>query len=295
MIDPSRLTGLIDTDLMADTNILCAGVGGAASLTKNLSRIGLGKATIVDPDTVSNTNPATQGYGLHQEGFPKAFALKNDIAAINPACEVIAYPSKIETLIQSGRIDPSEYNVILAMTDSFPVQAYLNKVAVASGVDTVFAAAYYNAQGVEVTGTFKDTVEAGGGCHRCHTFPRFKAYADGFQPIEGAGSHIFQAEYLNGILGNLTLSLLHERAGSGLGNPVLARSFIKRPLVISRIDPTYQAGAGEAFENTPSEYASFTGVHWPCDLPENFTCPDCGNTASGNKTPDPHAGDKLSA
>ncbi len=285
MIDFSRLNGLIDTDLMAETNILCAGVGGAASLIKNLARIGLGKVTIVDPDTISNTNPATQGYGIHQEWLFKVFALAEDIEAINPACAVTAHPYKIEELIQSGTIDPNDFDVILAMTDSFSVQAYLNKIAVASGVDTIFAAAYYQAQAVEVTGTFKDTVAAGGGCHRCHTFPRFKAYANGFKATEDAGSHIFQAEYLNALLGNLISSLIHARAGSKLGNPALARNFIKRPLIISRIDPTYQAGAGEAFENISSDYASFTGLHWPCDLPEEFVCPDCGNTASGNEAP----------
>lgn len=285
MINFERHSGLIDHDLMAASSVLCVGAGGASGLCKNLARAGIGKLTLVDHDEIAEQNPATQAFGAYQVGQLKVRALADEISLINPDCKVEPFAEKIQTCIANSAVNISDYNLVLAMTDDFLVQGYLNRIACKTNTDILLAAAYYDAEAVEITGTFADTIEAGNGCHRCHTYPRYKAYAEGFQATSGAGSHIFQAEYLNAMLGNLTVSLLHERASSAMGNPKLAKNFIQSPMIISRLNPEYNAGPEEAFSDVEAEHSSFTTKHWERHLPPEFVCADCGT-----KQPDFRAG-----
>ncbi|MBL4806480.1 MAG: ThiF family adenylyltransferase [Rhodobacteraceae bacterium] len=278
MINYERYEGLIDQGVMAKASILCVGAGGAANLYRNLARAGVGKLALVDHDDISATNPATQAFGSHQIGKKKVAALVEDIARINPNCDVTAHPIKIQNLMPEPAFKLQDYDLILAMTDNFMVQAALNRIACKRGIDALFAAAYYNGAAVEVTGSFRCSIEAGCGCHRCNTYLRYKAYADGFKPTRNAGSHIFQAEYLNALLGNMVVSLLHDNAGSELGNPHLAQRFLASPLIVSRLNPTYAAQENEAFSCIPADQATFTTRHWPRDLPPGFVCADCGTT-----------------
>ncbi len=276
MIDFKRLDGLIDLEVMRGASIAGIGAGGAASLYVNLARLGIGKLTICDFDTVSATNPATQAYGVHETGRYKVHALADQIAAINPECKVTPIVGKVESLRADHAARMFGCDLVLAMTDDFMVQAGLNRIACKRKIDMIFAGGYPNGSAVEIVGTFRDAVEAGRGCQRCYTFPRYQAFANGYQDPAKINSQIFQAELRNALLGHLIVSLLHMRAGSSLGNPNLARRFIKNPLLITRIDPAYAAAGDEAFADTPQGFGLFTSRQWPRDLPPGFVCADCG-------------------
>ena len=279
MIDFSRHNGLIDREVMNGALIAGVGAGGAANLYRNLARIGIGTLILVDPDKVSDTNPATQAYGLHQSGQYKVEALAQDIHDINPACKVSIAKRKVETLSSKEMEVIQSSDLLLGMTDSFMAQVYLNRLAVRNGTDAIFAGAYGGAMAIEITGSFVDTITHGGGCHRCHLFVRYQQQATNPEPTKSKSSHIFQAEYLNVFLGNLIVSHLHLQARSALGNPELAQIFAANPLIISRLNPAFEAFENGAFEDTPQGFQSFTTRHWPREVPPGYVCPDCGATS----------------
>lgn len=282
-IDFQRHRGIVDHDILKHSSITCIGIGGAASLCRNLARMGIGEINVIDHDHVSATNPATQAYGMHQVGELKAKALRDDIIKINPECMITAVIGKVQHLDQNVRDQVFSADLMLAMTDDFEVQAYLNRIACIYNTDTLFAASYLNAAAVEVTGTLNASRKCGYGCHRCFTYTRYLAYANGHQNAVSPGSHVFQAEYLNAILGNLSVAILHDQQGSLLGNTSLARLFTREPLIISRLDPEFSADSGEAFADTPPANRIFTTRHWHRNVPDDYICADCGVTSVPNQ------------
>ncbi|MCB5245826.1 MAG: sulfur carrier protein ThiS adenylyltransferase ThiF [Candidatus Cloacimonadaceae bacterium] len=86
-----------------------AGVGGLGSnIAISLTRAGIGKLILADPDTVSNSNLSRQQYFLNQVGLPKVAALKDNLMNISPFTLVNPYPLKITPVNLSmifGKID----------------------------------------------------------------------------------------------------------------------------------------------------------------------------------------------
>lgn len=73
-----------------------AGVGGLGSnIAFSLTRAGIGKLIIADPDIVSTSNLTRQQYFLNQVGLPKVAALKDNLLNISPFTMVNPYPQKI--------------------------------------------------------------------------------------------------------------------------------------------------------------------------------------------------------
>ena len=286
--DHARLEGLIDLEVMQNARVSCVGVGGAAGLIVSLAKLGVGKITICDHDTVSTTNPATQGYDLRHVGMPKVEALQQAILSNNPQCEVEIHPEKVQSLSANSLVNLWDCNLMLAMTDEFIVQAWLNRGACRNKVDTIFAGGYPGASAIEIAGTFADTIEQGLGCQRCFTFLRYQAHANGYENPDVTNSHVLQAEIRNAQAGLLAVSLIHYRAGSKLGNPDLARRFLRQPFIVSRIDPTYHAGADEAFGDAPMGFELFTTRQWPREVPRDFVCADCGASSTA-APPSDHA------
>lgn len=75
---------------LADTRVLIFGVGGVGSwCAESLARTGIGSITMVDPDTVAQSNinrqlPATTG----TVGLPKVEVLADRLASINPEARI---------------------------------------------------------------------------------------------------------------------------------------------------------------------------------------------------------------
>ncbi len=75
------------------------GIAGAGGLGSNialaLTRAGIGKLIIADPDSVTTANLARQQYFLNQVGLPKVAALKDNLRRISPFTNVLTYPLRI--------------------------------------------------------------------------------------------------------------------------------------------------------------------------------------------------------
>jgi len=272
--DFSRHDGLLDHELLRGSHVACVGTGGAAGVVANLVRSGIARVTVLDHDLVSPTNPTTQAHDAEHIGLPKVAALQRRLLAINPATVVTALPARYADIPDADRVDLWRAHVVLAMTDDFATQCAINRDAIATGTDTIFAICYIGCDAVEITATFPDTIASGGGCHRCHTKARYDAYETGFKNPSLIASHALAAEYLNSLLGLLVVSRLHERARSPLAIAQIAREFGARPCLISRMTPTFGTMPSEAFAELPAQ--AFTTRLFALDTPSDWTCPDCG-------------------
>ncbi len=89
--------------------VAVCGLGGLGSnIAIALARAGVGHLHLIDFDRVEPSNLNRQQYFASQVGMPKAEALRDNIAAINPYCAVVA-----ETL----RIGPDNVRELLADDD----------------------------------------------------------------------------------------------------------------------------------------------------------------------------------
>lgn len=76
--------------------VAVCGLGGLGSnIAVALARAGVGHLHLIDFDMVEPSNLNRQQYAAAQVGIPKAEALRDNIAAINPYCEVKAETVRI--------------------------------------------------------------------------------------------------------------------------------------------------------------------------------------------------------
>ena len=86
-MDYSRIESSVDMGLIRASHIVIVGSGGSYSLATSLARTGIGKLTVLDFDTVEETNIVRQGYKQADIGNFKVNALGEEIQRINPEVE----------------------------------------------------------------------------------------------------------------------------------------------------------------------------------------------------------------
>ena len=89
--------------------VAVCGLGGLGSnVSIALARAGVGHLHLIDFDRVEPSNLNRQQYAAAQVGLPKAEALRTNLAAINPFCDVVA---------ETVRITPENLAALLANDD----------------------------------------------------------------------------------------------------------------------------------------------------------------------------------
>ncbi|NIQ97622.1 MAG: sulfur carrier protein ThiS adenylyltransferase ThiF [Desulfuromonadales bacterium] len=80
------------------STVAIAGVGGLGSaVAVALARIGVGHLIVADFDVVEPSNLNRQQYFVDQIGLPKVFALKDNLARINPYVTVTTFNGRLTT------------------------------------------------------------------------------------------------------------------------------------------------------------------------------------------------------
>lgn len=94
-----RLIGEQGVESLARAHILVVGVGGVGGyVAEMLARSGVGQLTLVDSDTVSESNLNRQIIALRRDiGRPKVQLMAERIAEINPECKVTAIREFVTT------------------------------------------------------------------------------------------------------------------------------------------------------------------------------------------------------
>jgi tRNA threonylcarbamoyladenosine dehydratase len=106
------LIGNEDLEILRNKNILIVGLGGVGSYAAEfLARVGIGRMTIVDGDTVDITNVNRQLPALQTTvGQSKVRLMADRLKSINPAIELIVIeeflmPERMEEVVSQGNFD----------------------------------------------------------------------------------------------------------------------------------------------------------------------------------------------
>lgn len=118
-IRTARLIGEEAVDALEKKSVCVFGIGGVGSFTAEaLCRAGIGALTLVDSDTVSESNINRQLIALHSTvGLPKVEVMKARMADINPDARVTALQIFYDEDTQS-RIDLSSFDYVVDAIDS---------------------------------------------------------------------------------------------------------------------------------------------------------------------------------
>jgi proteasome lid subunit RPN8/RPN11 len=84
----ARVSDLYDLERLDRCRMIAIGAGGAAAFLEDMARSGVGEMILIDPDTVSMTNLATQQVYRRDIGRPKVEAIKERLLDINPNARV---------------------------------------------------------------------------------------------------------------------------------------------------------------------------------------------------------------
>ncbi len=277
----SKLEGSIDHYLMKNSNIVCIGIGGSNQICESLARSNIGQLTCIDFDIVDESNIITQGYSIKEIGLKKVDALEIKIRAINPEVNYLGIDSNFLDLKEEQLSEIfTGVDLLLMMTDDFNAQAYGNKIAIKYSIPSIFAMMYERARCSEV---FFWIPKVTPGCFRCAVGPRYKAYTemDYKNDVEAKCFTIFHVQYLNSIIGLLSLAIIHRdlhnlEFSNWFGN------YWEKNFIQIRMHPNYSMEDENLFYNTFKNITSvfnFDTIWQEIEQEKppkyDYFCPDC--------------------
>jgi len=292
----ARVEHAYDLDQMRETRIVFFGAGGARAFADDLARAGTHEFVLVDGDTVSATNIATQQVRYAEIGRPKVDCIADQLLEINPNVRVRA----VRRMLDDEMTDDELHQIVFApfegyetpkqvllcgLTDDFFAQARVNRFALQTGCPALYAQVYREGRGVELVFTHPDVTQA---CARCALRSRYKAHLERRpNAVTSHGTPISATTQLNALKGFLALALIHH----GTDHPRWGRLLERiggRNLVVMRLDPDFSETLGwSLFDNTlpAGERVFFGETLWlpqKPDRPEQgfSTCPECQGTGN---------------
>ena len=279
-----------------DKVIVCIGTGGARSFLENCARSGFRNYILLDKDTVSPTNIATQGVFISEMGKKKVEVIRDRILDINPAARVICVDRFLDDQMSDedfkGYLDsfpnrrPTDY-LILGCTDNFEAQKRSSMLALKYGAPYLAAMMYAGGVAAELIFTYPGVTES---CPRCLLRDRFEKYEHGFRnDVDSSACPIFATERMNATKGYIALMLLmyHEDPSSPFNNmldEVANRNFVwirltphlkDTPLSIDLFD--------RIFAGAPARFTYMDETLWVPQYPDrpefsSAPCKMCGGT-----------------
>jgi len=284
-----RVVGAYDLPHLRFCRAAVVGSGGAAGFIEDLVRAGVHEIVLIDPDTVSPTNIATQHVYRSDIGRPKVAALADRLRDINPAVSVVALQKdftqltevEIESLLGLDVARPPVQTLLCGCTDSFYAQARVNRVGLHFGVPTLCAQVYAQGHGAEITFTYPGLTPA---CHRCVLRSRYDAYLkDGYKnAVTSDGTPISSTTRLNSTKLFVALALLHYGTAHPRWGRMLER-IRNRNLIQMRLDPDLALPVFDRVLSGDRDRVFSDEAVWLPQQPEGPTtgrtpCPDCGGT-----------------
>jgi molybdopterin/thiamine biosynthesis adenylyltransferase len=296
-----RVRQVYDLARMARARVVAVGTGGAATFLEDLARCGVGEFVLIDPDTVTETNIATQQVYRKDLGRPKVTAIAERLREVNPAIRVREVGTSLDSLDDRaaqalcrepfGAEEPV-VTLLCGLTDNFYAQARVNALALHLGLPSLCAQVWREGRGAEITFTYPGLTPA---CHRCVLASRYRAFLaeDYVNNVTSAGTPIFATSRLNSIKGFLALALLHHREDAAAQAPGarfadLATRIGARNLLVLRMDPDLSQTLGigtfdTVFAGADTASLLFDETLWRPQAPltggdGTKACPDCGGT-----------------
>lgn len=297
----ARVKHAYDLDRMREARVVFFGAGGARAFADDLARAGTHEFVLVDADTVSATNIATQQVRYAEIGRPKVDCIAYQLREIYPNVRVRA----IQRMLDDEMTDDELHHIVFApfegykvpkqvllcgFTDDFFAQARINRFALNTGFPALYAQVYREGRGVELVFTHPDVTPA---CARCALRSRYKAHLERRpNTVTSHGTPISATTQLNALKGFLAFALIHHGTDHPRWGRLLER-IGNRNLVVMRLDPDFSETLGWSLfdEFLPAGERIFFGetlwLHQQPDHPDRngfSTCPECRGTGNLRNT-----------
>lgn len=211
-MDYCRIHQSVSMETITNSHIVVVGAGGSYSLITSLARCGVGRLTVLDFDTVEQTNIVRQGYKISDIGNHKVDALGKEVASINP--EVIYNGITKNFLDMNDKELDTIFNqadLLLFLTDSFKAQAFGNIVALKYNKPAIWSGWYTQSRTAELFYQIPGHTTA---CFRCAASSRYKANEHQEVKITSNCNTIFHSQLLDSLIGMMVLAILHRNANT---------------------------------------------------------------------------------
>lgn len=198
--------------IIKNSHIVVVGAGGSYSLVTSLARCGVGTLTVLDFDTVEETNLVRQGYKISDIGNYKVDALGKEVASINPE---VSYNGITKNFLDMNdkELDAifKQADLLLMLTDSFKGQAFGNCIALKYNKPAIWSGWYAQSRTAELFFQVPDYTTA---CFRCAASSRYKANEQEEVKITSNCNTIFHSQLLDSLIGMMSLAILHRNTNT---------------------------------------------------------------------------------
>jgi molybdopterin/thiamine biosynthesis adenylyltransferase len=147
-----RIESILPPRHAAGRRVLIAGLGSVGSrMAEELARTGVGKLTLVDPDTVTPANLSRSSYLVRDVGMPKVDALARLLMAAAPDIAIRRRALRVDAAAEDwlrGAI--ARADLVVAATDDPEAQLIMNRLAAEAGVPSLYIGLTTGAHGGEV-------------------------------------------------------------------------------------------------------------------------------------------------
>lgn len=207
-MDYSRIQDSVDMGIIKNSHIVVVGAGGSYSLVTSLARCGVGTLTVLDFDTIEETNVVRQGYKISDIGNYKVDALGKEVASINTE---VSYNGITKNFLDMNdkELDAifKDADLLLFLTDSFQAQAFGNIIALKYNKPAIWSGWYAHSRTAEL---FFQVPEFTTACFRCAASSRYKANEEEEVKISSNSNTIFSSQLLDSFIGMMSLAILHR-------------------------------------------------------------------------------------
>jgi hypothetical protein len=221
-----RQRGILDTDLLRRSHVVQIGAGRGLGFAEMLVGCGLGKVTLLDPQTVSAENVGQSAYTRSAIGQPKVHAAKERLLDINPDADIIAKQCRAENLPDLDGLFAAASLIKIGIDDP-AIQFGLADRTQAAGTPAVLGGNTGDGQQF-----FAVLVWPGGPSLKELLPAAWRAIQQGFSPPDHYASSRLHAERLNVLLAGIALGLLHHAGGSSLPISRDGAAAIENPVFI---------------------------------------------------------------
>ena len=248
----ARISSLYPLDALNRKTAVCIGLGGTRGFVEELARSGVGSFVLMDGDTVSATNIATQQVYASEIGRFKAEVVKERILDINPAANVTAVPRFLDDAMtdkefaaivgKTLRASPKDV-LICGCSDSFPAQARSAALALKFGTPYLAGQLYQGGLAAEIYFSYPGVTNSG--CPRCSMSSRYEAYQNGYKnDVTSEGAPIFATTRVNSTKGQIALMLLLYGEDENCVYSNMLDKVADRNFVMLRLSPLAGASLG---------------------------------------------------
>ena len=239
-----RISTVIDINHMKKCAIVGIGCGGARSFYENMARLGVGNFYLIDGDTSSLPNIASQNGFLSEVGKPKVEVVKNRILDINSHCNVRA----INAMLDDSMTDEWLYEEFFSLykpeeillcgsTDDFWAQKRCAEIAKKFNLPYLASGHHQYGETSEIVYWYPNV-----SIYDCEYIfkDRYEAQQDGsVEKVSSVGSPIFNTTRLNALCEKIALGMLmysHELEGTPVFSSFLRYEPHRNLIVIRQRD-----------------------------------------------------------